>query len=163
MFDFDMILGMDWLNAHYAMIDCRKKCVRFCPPNTKPFEFRGTPRSRIAPTISALQARRLLDSGCQGYLANIVDQRKERESGPEDMPVVREYLSVFPDDLPGLPPDREVEFCIELIPGTAPISRALYHLATVELKELTVQLEDLIEKGFIRPNHYLWRASVLFF
>ncbi|MCV5003202.1 hypothetical protein OFM39_26420, partial [Escherichia coli] len=69
-------------------------------------------------------------------MANIVDRTKERETVPEDIPVVREYLSVFPNDLPGLPPDREIEFCIELIPGTAPISRAPYRLAPAELKEL---------------------------
>ena len=160
--DFDVILGMDWLTTHYAVIDCRKKLVHFNPPNTKPFEFRGTQRSRLAPTISALQARRLLDRGCQGYLANIVDRTKERETVPEDIPVVREYLSVFSNDLPGLPPDREIEFCIELIPGTAPISRAPYRLAPAELKELKAQLEELIEKGLIRPSHSPWGAPVLF-
>ena len=75
--DFDVILGMDWLNAHYAMIDYNKKRVRFSPLNAKPFEFQGTTRIQLAPIISALQARKLLDSGCQGYLANIVDQTKE--------------------------------------------------------------------------------------
>ena len=160
--DFDVILGMDWLTTHYAMIDCRKKLVHFNPPNTKPFEFRGTQRSRLAPTISVLQAKRLLDRGCQGYLANIVDRTKERETVPEDIPVVREYLSVFPNDLPGLPPDREIEFCVELIPRTAPISRAPYRLAPAELKELKAQLEELIEKGLIRPSHSPWGAPVLF-
>ena len=81
---------------------------------------------------------------------------------PEDIPRVREYLSVFPNDLPGLPPDREIEFCIELIPGTAPISRAPYRLAPAELKELKAQLEELIEKGLIRPSHSPWGAPVLF-
>ena len=75
---------------------------------------------------------------------------------------MREYLSVFPEDLPGLPPDREVEFSIDLIPGTAPVSKAPYRLAPAELKELKTQLEELIEKGFIRPNHSPWRALVLF-
>ena len=76
--------------------------------------------------------------------------------------MVREYVSVFPRDLPGLPPDREIVFSIELMPGTAPISRAPYRLAPAELKELKVQLEDMIEKGFIRPSHSPWGAPVLF-
>ena len=81
---------------------------------------------------------------------------------PEDVPVVREYVSVFPRDLPRLPPDREIVFNIELMPRTAPISRAPYPLAPTELKELKVQLEDMIEKGFIRPSHSPWGAPVLF-
>ena len=125
MYDFDVILGMDWLTTHYAVIDCRKKRVRFSPPKANSFEFQGTPRGRSIPTISALQAKKLIDSGCRGYLANIVDTTKERESVPSDVPIVREYLTVFPEDLPGLCPDREIEFCIELIPRTTPISRAL--------------------------------------
>ena len=81
---------------------------------------------------------------------------------PEDVPVVREYVSVFPKDLPGLPPDREIMFSIEVMPGTVPILRASYRLAPAELKELKVQLEDMIEKGFIRPSHSPWGARVLF-
>ena len=95
-------------------------------------------------------------------MANIVDTTKERESVPSDVPIVREYLTVFPEDLPGLPPDREIEFCIELIPGTAPISRAPYRLAPAELKELNAQLEELLDKGLIRPSHSPWGAPVLF-
>ena len=112
--------------------------------------------------ISALKARKLLSSGCKGFLATIVDPSKETELTPEDVPVVRDYVSVFPKDLPGLPPDREIVFSIELMPGTAPISRAPYRLAPAELKELKVQLEDMIEKGFIRPSHSPWGAPVLF-
>ena len=95
-------------------------------------------------------------------MANIVDKTKERESVPEDVPIVRQYLSVFPDDLPGLPPDREIEFCIELILRTAPISRAPYRLAPTELKEIKPQLKELIERDLIRPSHSPWRVPVLF-
>ena len=87
MCDFDVILGMDLIDAHCAMIDYLKKRVRFSPPNAKPFEFQGTSRSRIAPRISTLRSGKLLDSGCQWYLANIVDKTKERESVPEDEPI----------------------------------------------------------------------------
>ena len=82
----------------------------------KSFEFQGTPRKRAVPTISALKARKLLSSGCKGFLASIVNPSKETELTPEDVPVVREYVSVFPRDLPGLPPDREIVFSIELMP-----------------------------------------------
>ncbi|RVW59896.1 Transposon Ty3-G Gag-Pol polyprotein [Vitis vinifera] len=80
----------------------------------------------------------------------------------EDIPIVREYPDVFPEDLPGLPPEREVEFTIDLVPGTGPMSKALYRMAPVELKELKVQLQELLDKGFIRPSVSPWGAPVLF-
>ena len=128
----------------------------------KSLEFQGTPRKQAVLIISALKARKLLSSGCKGFLAIIVDLSKETELTPDDVPVVREYVSVFPRDLPRLPLDREIVFSIELMPGIAPISRAPYRLAPAALKELKVQLEDMIEKGFIRPSHSPWGAPVLF-
>ena len=78
------------------------------------------------------------------------------------IPVVCEFLDVFPKDLPGLPPDREVEFSIELEPSTAPISRCLYRMAPKELAEMKKQLEELLEKGFIRPTSSPWDCPVIF-
>ncbi|RVW57618.1 Transposon Tf2-11 polyprotein [Vitis vinifera] len=80
----------------------------------------------------------------------------------EDIPIVKEYPDVFPEDLPGLPPEREVEFTIDLVPGTGPMSKAPYRMAPVELKELKVQLQELLDKGFIRPSVSPWGAPVLF-
>ncbi|RVW29531.1 Transposon Ty3-G Gag-Pol polyprotein [Vitis vinifera] len=74
----------------------------------------------------------------------------------------KEYPDVFPEDLPGLPPEREVEFTIDLVPGTGPMSKAPYRMAPVELKELKVQLQELLDKGFIRPSVSPWGAPVLF-
>ena len=70
----------------------------------------------------------------------------------EDIPVVREFPDVFPDDLPGIPPDREIDFQIELALGTETISRAPYRMAPAELKELKVQMEEIVNKGFVRPS-----------
>ena len=70
----------------------------------------------------------------------------------EDLPVISEYPEVFPEELPGLPPDRQVEFRIDIIPGAAPIARAPYRLAPTEMKELRTQLDELLAKGFIRPS-----------
>ena len=78
------------------------------------------------------------------------------------MRVVNEYLDVFPEELPGLPPERELEFSIDLLPGTAPISKAPYRMAPVELQELKVQLKEMLDKGFIRPSVSPWGAPVLF-
>ena len=112
--------------------------------------------------ILALRAQHLLASGCIGYLVNMVDKEKETKVTPEEVPVIREYLTVFLDNLPGLPPDCQIEFSIELVPRTAHISKAPYRLAPVELKELKIQLEKLLEKGLIRPSHSPWGAPVLF-
>ena len=80
-----------------------------------------------------------------------------------DLPwVVCEYEDVFPNELPGLPPSRDVDFCIELHPGTLPISMTLYRMARVELQELKVQVYELLDKGFIRPSTLPWGAPVLF-
>ena len=77
----------------------------------------------------------------------------------DDIPVVREFPDVFPEDLPGIPIDREIEFSIDLLPGTSPISKAPYWMALTELKE---QLQELLDKGFIRPSASPWGAPVLF-
>ena len=79
-----------------------------------------------------------------------------------DIPVVCEFLDVFPDELPGLPPNRDVEFKIELLPGTAPISRRPYRMPPNELAELKVQLQELLEKGLIRPSSSSWGCPALF-
>jgi hypothetical protein len=80
----------------------------------------------------------------------------------KNIPVVCEFPDVFPKDLPGLPPERDVEFVIELKPGTAPISRRSYHMPPNELAELKIQLQDLLEKGFIRPSSSPWGCLAIF-
>ena len=96
-----------------------------------------------------------------GWLASLTLEDKER---PDlDLPqVVCEYVDVFPDELPGLPPQRVVDFGIELHPGTSPISMTPHRMAPVELQELRVQLQELLNKGFIRPSTSPWGALVLF-
>ena len=87
---------------------------------------------------------------------------EENDLKLEDIPIVRDYPDVFPKDLPGLPPDREVEFTIDLALETAPISKAPYRMTPMELKELKIQIQELLDKGFIRPSVSPWGAPVLF-
>ena len=103
----------------------------------------------------------MLRKGCQVYLAYVVETGKERTL-VDEIPVVREFPDVFPDDIVGLPPEREVEFTIDLIPGTEPISIPPYRMAPVELRELKAQLEEFLSKGFIRPSISPRGAPVLF-
>ena len=80
----------------------------------------------------------------------------------EVVPVVRDFLDVFPDNLPGSPPEREIDFSIDLVPGTAPISLPHYRITLAELKELKTRLQELVGKGLIRPSISPWGAPVLF-
>ena len=99
--------------------------------------------------------------GCYAFLAHITEKKSE-EKRLEDVPTVKDFPEVFPEDLPGLPPTRQVEFQIELVPGAAPVARAPYRLAPSEMQELSNQLQELLDKGFIRPSSSPWGAPVLF-
>ncbi|KAL0539843.1 hypothetical protein IC582_024064 [Cucumis melo] len=161
MLDFDVILGMDWLAANHASIDCSRKEVTFNPPSRASFKFKGEGSRSLPQVISAIRASKLLSQGTWAILASVVDTR-EADVSLSSEPVVKDYPDVFPEELPGLPPHREVEFAIELEPGMVSISRAPYRMAPAELKELKVQLQELLDKGFIRPSVSPWGAPVLF-
>ena len=98
-----------------------------------------------------MQTLKYMRQGCHVSLVNFVN-KESNTLQPQDIKVVRDFLDVFPEDLPGLLPDREVEFTIELVPGTTPILKAPYRIAPVELKELKEQLQDQLDKGFIKPS-----------
>ena len=159
--DFHVVLGMDWLSRHRATLDCYKKEVKLNRPGKLEVRFRGLCRELSSCMISAMAAQRMLRKGCQGYLAYVVETGKEGTI-LDEIPVVREFPDVFPDDIAGLPPEIEVEFAIDLIPGTEPISIPPYRMAPAELRELKAQLEELLSKGFIRPSISPWGAPVLF-
>ncbi|KAD5961899.1 hypothetical protein E3N88_13372 [Mikania micrantha] len=159
--DFDMILGMDWLSKHRATIDCQTRRVLFGDPMNPLFVYQGTQPRKPLKIISALKAQKFLSHGCAGFLASVkVDS--ENKLSVSDHPVVCEFPDVFPEKLPGIPPDREVEFTIDLVPGAESISKAPYRMAPTELKELKEQLEELLDLGFIRPSVSPWGAPVLF-
>ncbi|XP_062100945.1 uncharacterized protein LOC133806878 [Humulus lupulus] len=145
-----------------AVVNCKRRKVTFNPPREEPFLFQGTTREKNLAIISTLKAKKLLDDGCIVYLVNLIDKDGESKLQPTEVAVVCKFLEVFPEDLPGKSPDWEVEFEIELIPGTTPISKALYWMALVELKELEAQLQYYLDKGFIRQSHSPWGAPVLF-
>ncbi|GKF41495.1 hypothetical protein Tco_0124837 [Tanacetum coccineum] len=100
---------------------------------------------------SSSVARKYIERGCHLILAHVTEKEKS-EKHLEDVSVIRDFLEVFPDDLPGLPPSRQVEFKIDIVPGAAPVACAPYRLAPSEMKELSKQLKEFLEKGFIRPS-----------
>nr|GEV01528.1 retrotransposon protein [Tanacetum cinerariifolium] len=130
MYDFDIILGMDWLINHRATIVCHTKSVIFGDLDKLKFMYQDSQLSLLAS---------LMDTSSDG-------------PSLETHPIVRDFSDVFPEELPGIPPKCEVEFGIELILGTQPISKASYRMDLIELKELKEQLQELLDLGFIRPR-----------
>ena len=133
--DFDVVLSMDWLSRHMSTLDCYKKEVKLHRPRKLEVKLRGIRKELSSSMIFTMATQRMLRKGCQGYLAYVVETGKEGTL-EDEIPVVREFLDVFPDDIAKLPPDREVEFTIDLIPGTEPIFIPSYRMAPAELREL---------------------------
>ncbi|GJR27434.1 putative reverse transcriptase domain-containing protein [Tanacetum coccineum] len=132
---FDVIIGMDWLVKHDVVIVYGEKVVRIPYGNKMLIVESDKGVSRL---------------------------KKSKEKPLEDVPVIRNFPKVFPEEFPGLPPPREVEFRIDLVSGAEPVARAPYRLEPFEMRELLVQLQELLEKGFIRPSSSPWGAPVLF-
>jgi hypothetical protein len=131
----DLILGMDWLSSNHVLLNCFEQKVIF--------DDFGENRDKTF--ISANQAVASVKEGAQAYMI-LSNLEVETKVSINDIPVVREFSDVFPEDLFGLPPEREVEFSIELVPGAGPISIAPYRMSPVELVELKKQVEDLLTK-----------------
>ena len=136
----DIILGMDWMKEHNVLSDITSRTIQ-----TK--SIRSGKTMHIHLPIHKQFSHRVNATETQLI---------------EKIPMVSDFPDVFPEELPGLPPDRDVEFAIELVPGTAPVSRRPYRMAPDELKELKVQLQEQLDKGFIRPISSPWGCPALF-
>ncbi|GJW51043.1 putative reverse transcriptase domain-containing protein [Tanacetum coccineum] len=136
---FDVIIGMDWLTKYHVVIVCDEKIIRI-----------------------AFENEILIVHVFLAHVTNKKADDKSKEKRLEDVPIVRDFPEVFPEEFPGIPPTRQVEFQIDLVPGAAPVARAPYQLAPSEMKELSDQLQELSDKGFIRPSSSPWGAPVLF-
>ncbi|XP_070023135.1 uncharacterized protein [Nicotiana sylvestris] len=153
-------MGMDWLYSCFAKLDCHTRTMRLEFPNESVVEWKGdivVPKGRF---ISYLKAAKMIKKGYVYHLVRVTDTDAEAPK-LESVPVVNEFPGVFPDELPGIPPDREIDIGIDVMPGTQPISIPPYRMAPAELKELKEQLKDLLEKGFIRPSVSPWGTPIL--
>ncbi|GJY88261.1 putative reverse transcriptase domain-containing protein [Tanacetum coccineum] len=165
---FDVIIGMDWLPKYHAVIVGDEKIVRVSFGNeiliVRHDGSNNGHESRLN-IISCTKNQKYLLKGSHVFLTHVTAKKaedKSEEKRLEDVPIVRDFLEVFPEDLTGIPPTRQVEFQIDLIPGAAPVARAPYRLAPSEMKEFSDQLQELSDEGFIRPTSSPWGASVLF-
>ncbi|GKB10829.1 putative nucleotidyltransferase, ribonuclease H [Tanacetum coccineum] len=158
---------MDWMAEHRVEVMCYEKYIRVLYGNDMLIvqgEISGVKNKSRLEVISSIRTQKYINKGCQVFLIQMMKEEETEipERRIEDVPVVRDFPEVFPEDLPGLPPTRQVEFHIELIPGAAPVARAPYRLAPAEMKELAEQLKELSDKGFIRPSSSPWGAPILF-
>jgi hypothetical protein len=135
---------MDWLSKHKVLINCAKKPVKLTTPDGKELEF-------IAELV--VTAKRV---------ANHAKVNQLDASQGSEVPMVNEFPDVFPEELPGMPPDRDINFVIELKHGTTPIYKTPFRMTTLELAELKEYIKELLEKGFIHPSSSPWGAPVIF-
>ena len=124
----DVILGMDWLSMYGGNLDCTSKSICLTTPKGRRIKY----VSRHVPKRTQVNSQ-----------TRVVQ---------EEVPVVKDFPDVFPEELPGMPPDRDIEFLIELLPGTGPISKRLYRMPTKDLEEIKKQIKELLDKGYIRPS-----------
>ncbi|XP_056695097.1 uncharacterized protein [Spinacia oleracea] len=153
---------MDWLSLYKARINCEIQKVSLRNPIGKSISYRSFEKSKNFGVISAMQVRKLVKKGCELFFCSVQDVSKEVGVKIEDVPIVNEFMDVFPSEISGMPPARALEFTIELNPGTSPISKAPYRMAPPEMSELKTQLQELFDKGYIRPSASPWGAPVLF-
>ncbi|GJX05151.1 putative reverse transcriptase domain-containing protein [Tanacetum coccineum] len=159
---------LDHYYDYQAVIVCAEKII--CIPwGNETLIVRGEGSDRGNKTllniISCTKTQKYMLKGCHLFLAHVTTKKIEDKSEGkrlEDVPIVRDFSEVFPEDLPGLPPTRQVEFQIDLIPSATPVARAPYRLAPSKMKELLDQIQELSDKGFIRPSSSPWGASFLF-
>ncbi|GJY78743.1 putative reverse transcriptase domain-containing protein [Tanacetum coccineum] len=158
--NFEVIIGMDWLSKYHARIICDEKVVHI-PIDGETLIIQGDQSKTQLSLISCIKTEKYISRGYQVFVAQVME-KKSAEKQLEDIPVVREFPKFFPEDRPGLPPVRQVEFQIDLIPGAVPVARAPYRLSPSEMQELSDQLQELVDRGFIRPSTLPWGAPVLF-
>ncbi|GJR47154.1 putative reverse transcriptase domain-containing protein [Tanacetum coccineum] len=165
---FYVIIGMDWLAKNHVVIVCDEKIVRI-PYGNEILIVQGDKSDKEKKStlsiISCEKAQKYIEKGSQLFMAQVTvkeNNDKSKEKRLEDVPTVRNFSKVFLEDLHGLPPIRQVEFQIDLVPGVAPVARASYRLAPSEMEKLSTQLQELSDKRFIRPSSSPWGALVLF-
>jgi hypothetical protein len=147
---YDILIRMDWLEKHNAILDCHKNTFTCLDEEGKHSTVKGVPRPIFIREISALQLKRCLRKGFQLYATHVEEPKKTKGPSLEEFSVLQEFEDVF-QEIPGFPPKREIYFSIDLVPGSSLVSKTPYRMSTPELKELQMKLEELLKKGYIHP------------
>jgi len=159
---YDLLIGMDWLATYKARLDCYHKTLECVSEEGRRITLQGIQKPVSVRRISALQMRKYCRKGCPLYAIQVLESVEDDKPSLEDHPTLREYRDVFPEEVPGLPPRRDIEVSIELALGAVPVSRTPYRMSTPELVELKLQLKEMMDKGYIWPSMSPWGAPVLF-
>jgi hypothetical protein len=148
---YDYLIGMDWLDQHHAILDCRNKAFTCLDEEGNQRIVQGILRAVTVREISTMQLKKCYRKGYQLFAAHLEEEPEDKVSKIEDHAVLKYFDNVFQEVL-GLPPKRDIDFSVNLMLGAAPVSRGPYIMSTPELKELQLQLEELLKKGYIHPS-----------
>eukprot|EP00253_Pinus_taeda_P016566 PITA_16566 len=150
---YDVLIGMDWLERHWSLVDCKTKVIYYKNQNGHKKELQGIQLPVQIRPITATQLAKCIRKGCQMYAIQVgFADSKGKAATLDNIPVVQEFTDVFPEEIPGLPPKINIDFTIELIPGAAPVSRAPYRMSVPELTKLKMQLQELLDKNYIQAS-----------
>jgi hypothetical protein len=158
---YDFLIGMEWLEQNHTLLDYHNKEFTCLDEEGKLRKVQGILRAVIIREMSSLQLKKCCRKGCQLMAAHLAETPRDKVPNLEDYVVLEYFEDVF-KDVPRLPPRRDIDFSINLIPRAAPVSKTPYRMSTPELKELQMQLEELLKKGYIFPSMSPWGSPVLF-
>jgi len=157
---YDVLIGMDWLEKQWSVINCKTKTISYRGEQGVEKEIQGIQKPVQIRPITTSQLVRSVRNKCQIYAIQVgYTGSKDKSTTVENIPVVQDFADVFPEEIPGLPPKRDLDFTIELVPSAAPVSRAPYRMSVPELTELKMQLQELLDKKYIRPSVSPWGGS----
>ena len=162
---YDVLIGMDWLEKHKVVLNCFEKTFICLDDKEERVTVKGIPRKISFRQILALQMKKVVRKGCKVFSVHIINNKhmdKEDKMKFNDIPILQDFSDVFLEELPGLPPKRDLDFTIELVPGLVPNSKYPYRMNILELIELKIQLQELIDKNYVRPSVSPWGAPLLF-
>ncbi|XP_021775563.1 uncharacterized protein LOC110739413 [Chenopodium quinoa] len=157
--DFDLILGVDWFSKYNVEISCRSQKAKMVTSGNELVTYWMNGKTKCPRLISVLKLAKYMKKGHPVYLCSVRNMDHEQVTNPENIEVVNEFLDVFPEEIRGIPPKRAIDFTIDLVPGTTLISKATYRMTLAEMSELKEQLQDLLEKGYIRPSASPWERQ----
>jgi hypothetical protein len=154
---------MDWLEKHKSVLDFYTKTLNYKDGYDTTRTTQGIQKPVSVRQVSSMQFKKCLRKGCQFYAIQVTNLlEKEDKTKLEDFVVLREFKDMFVYEIPELPPRRKIDFSIDLLPGSSPISKAPYQMSLLELPELKIQLQELLDKEYIRPSVSPWGSPVLF-
>jgi hypothetical protein len=148
---YECLIGMDWLDQHHAILDCHNKAFTYLDEEGNLRKVEGISRAVTVKEVSTLQLKKCYRKGCQIFAPHMEETPKDKVQNLEYHAVLEDFEDVF-KEVPGLPPKRDIDFSIKLMPGATPVSNTPYRMSIPELKELQMQLEEILKKGYIHPS-----------